>query len=680
MITAVSEWFAAVESDDIARVAANVTRCAGLRLFHPDRHAETALMLAVRSSKLPFIELLLPHERVLRNSAGETALMIAAQQNDLEAVKLLLKHEGCLRDYRGHTALMHGVRCGHLQVALQLVEVEGGMRTHGGESATSIALKREDLQMFSAMLDHEGLSLGQEALGILQKTCHGDFLEHYMVWASKKNDDGTELMARVMASELLSEGLVKRYGGARNSKGQTALIIATLLGKVSYVEILAQYEQGLQDASGMTALMHAARNGITKAIPFLLGEARCQDGAGKTALIYALTSHHNKLALELAPLEAGLQTKDGWTALMCCAKYGVLDVAKLLLPSEARLISQDKQTALSISMSFGHPELSRVLGPYEYDLPCFTGEPPYNGLLKLTWTDVAQEIADFVRNKHAGSFFGSKLIEAVNEGSFEDVLAHLDEAGRQDAFGTTALMFAAVRNRVDVVELLMEKESNLRDGLLWTALMYASRAGHPDVVEILKEKEAGARNNKGWTAMMNAARVGHRTIVKHLLPFEKLLASDAGVTALHTAAEHGYDGIVEDLLCEAGHQDIQGWTALMAAVHRRNPACIDRLLPLEARYQNKKGRTALMIASIQLEPQLVAKLAAHEAGMQDNEGMTALMLAVQAGRVRNVLLLYQQEGRLRNHEGYRAVDLARRGRNFKLAARLEGLESTLPRE
>ena len=87
-----------------------------------------------------------------------------------------------------------------------------------------------------------------------------------------------------------------------------------------------------------------------------------------------------------------------------------------------------------------------------------------------------------------------------------------------------------------------------------------------------------------------------------------------------------------------------------------------------------------MIAALQLEPQLVAKLAAYEAGMQDKDGMTALMFAVQAGRVRNVLLLYPQEARLQNHEGHRAVDLARRANNFKLAARLEGLESTLPGE
>lgn len=76
--------------------------------------------------------------------------------------------------------------------------------------------------------------------------------------------------------------------------------------------------------------LHEALKALVKA------ESRKQDWSGYTALMYACIAGNTHLAMELAPIEAGIRSKGGWSALMLATQLGRLPIAAKLLPSRVR--------------------------------------------------------------------------------------------------------------------------------------------------------------------------------------------------------------------------------------------------------------------------------------------------------------------------------------------------------
>ena len=113
------------------------------------------------------------------------------------------------------------------------------------------------------------------------------------------------------------------------------------------------------------------------------------------------------------------------------------------------------------------------------------------------------------------------LIEAADDGNRDFVLTLLAEYGadvnlkstaRYDK-GATALMKAAAKGHLNVVEILAEfnAEVNVQNDKGETALMMAAENNHDGVVEFLLELFADASivDAKGETAMDKATKRGH---------------------------------------------------------------------------------------------------------------------------------------------------------------------------
>ncbi len=120
--------------------------------------------------------------------------------------------------------------------------------------------------------------------------------------------------------------------------------------------------------------------------------------------------------------------------------------------------------------------------------------------------------------------------------------------------GETAIMFAAMKGSLPVVELLYAGGAEINHSG-WTPLHYCAWEGHVDVCRFLiaKKADVDARAPNEATPLMIAARQGQQEIVRILLAAgaNPNLESDRGMTATQFALKAGNTDIAE-LLRKAG--------------------------------------------------------------------------------------------------------------------------------
>ncbi|TNJ28033.1 Kinase, NEK [Giardia muris] len=203
------------------------------------------------------------------------------------------------------------------------------------------------------------------------------------------------------------------------------------------------------------------------------------------------------------------------------------------------------------------------------------------------------------------------LMGAAMFGNLEDVKRNLNQVGKKDEDGWTALMYATRQGHSDCIPLL-EGEIGMQNNSGRTALMKAVEENHTDCVRLLLS-EAGKQTTEEWkftsarnrvifhpgtTALMMAAWMNHIDCIP-LLEREVGMEDDDGRTALMYAARNGQVDSVKLLLSEAGKQTTKEWwvfppetTALMLATYFNHSEIVQVLLPYEQGMEDSKGRTA----------------------------------------------------------------------------------------
>jgi len=175
--------------------------------------------------------------------------------------------------------------------------------------------------------------------------------------------------------------------------------------------------------------------------------------------------------------------------------------------------------------------------------------------------------------------------------------------------GVTPLMFAALRNFLPGILLLIEKEAKIEaqttNGL--TSLHYATYRGNREAVHLLLEKGAKIKDTLGYSALMAALWKKRITIAYDLLLYGHNIndKNSNGMTALHLAIVRKDMESVEFLIkngADVNIKDINGNTPLFIAIQTNNRDVIKRFLEISEvdwLAKNTKGQSIFHYSVLQ---------------------------------------------------------------------------------
>ncbi|MEW6736386.1 MAG: ankyrin repeat domain-containing protein [Acidobacteriota bacterium] len=305
---------------------------------------------------------------------------------------------------------------------------------------------------------------------------------------------------------------------------------------------------------GRTALMWAAYNQDLESIKALLAAGADVNAGnldtinyGKTTLMEAVENTEAVRILLAAGASVNAHNAVGETALMLAAAAGKQDTVKLLLASGAYVNTKtvNGETALILTIQNSNAgEDERQAENYQITLKTLLAAganvnalDERLGITALTWAVLQNRIDLLQALIEAGADINAKN---TNNGHISD---HI-----QEKFPATALIAAVIRGESGIVKALIEAGADLngKDSKYgMTPLMYAVEEDQLEVVKLLVKSGAkvNIKDRSGRTALMRAVAADRQDIVKVLLynGANPKIRSNRGKTALYFANENGYD-------------------------------------------------------------------------------------------------------------------------------------------
>lgn len=326
----------------------------------------------------------------LRNTVTILEASLAPNSTDL--------HQAALRgDYEAAKKLLHLVR----------------QRNDAGLTALMVAAQQNQTEVCKLLLEHECYMRDKKGFTALMYAAH----------------KGNASCAKV---------LLDREGGFMCHDGTTAILIANKAGHSDVVETLRAKEEIPRDEFGNTNLILAAARGDMTSVKSHLGEVRCTNKQGMTALHFATENNYVEIVKLLAPEECKIHRIAangglGLTALMIAAAQGNIECASILAKYEAGMQKHHGWTALMFAAQNGNDEVVKLLADKE------AGKR-----IKGGWT--------------------AMMLAA--KGNFTKSIGYLlpFEAGLTMDRGLTALIFAVEKGHEESIRLLAPKEGNILVG------------------------------------------------------------------------------------------------------------------------------------------------------------------------------------------------------------------------
>lgn len=152
------------------------------------------------------------------------------------------------------------------------------------------------------------------------------------------------------------------------------------------------------------------------------------------------------------------------------------------------------------------------------------------------------------------------FIRATQDGDVNTLRQLIDggvDVNARDETTRTPLMYAAIKNQKEVVQLLLEKgaDVNARNNKGETALTLAAREGHPEIAQALLRKGAdiNVQDSAGMAPVVYATQFNHPATLKVLLEEGRAdVSGDQGEKALRFG--QGHPDVIE-LLKRAGAKE-----------------------------------------------------------------------------------------------------------------------------
>ena len=352
---------------------------------------------------------------------------------------------------------------------------------------------------------------------------------------------------------LLEKGANKE---AKNSSGETSLLVATRRGHLDIVKLLLEKDANIEakNQHEYTPLLMAIQRGHLEIVQLLLekdANIEAKNRLEYTPLLLAIQRNEVEIAKLLVEMGANKEYKDknGMTPLLRAVEINRLDIAGLLLGEGANIEAQTEkgETSLLVATQKGHL-----------------------GVVKL-------------------------LLEGANK-----------EA--KNSSGETSLLVATQKGQLEIVELLVDANVDIEsvNGNGDTPLIIATQEGHLEIVQLLLEKGANKeyKNKNGMTPLLRATQEGHLEIVQLLVEKGADIENDTSseYTPLMVASIMNRKEIVEFLLEKGANKEaknIYGMTPLLFASIRRRLDIVELLLEKGANIEakTKDGSTSLSLAT-----------------------------------------------------------------------------------
>ncbi|TNJ28644.1 Kinase, NEK [Giardia muris] len=446
-----TELMKAVKSGDLESVKANLGD-AGKK----DEYGQTALIYATKWNHANCIPLL-ENEIGMQDNDGLTALMYAAYNGNADCARLLLSEAGkqatknseftlngkAVTFPPGTTALILAAHFNHPEIVELLLPYEQGMEDSKGYTAQWYTnngdLGEDDFTSVCELLKNEGTerihppsNLGevlrlQEHLSKL--TTENETLKMELADQKAQNLALEKEIARLREESLISsairgdiEGIRRRLSQVKwhDASGMTALMHAASRGQTEVVRLLRPLEARLQDGRGWTALMHAVGGGHEECAGLLLLERDLKDGEGRTAAEHAVDEKMRQVLMHQPSFPRLPDSLSGYhlTAVLGKGAFGavytahgngqnvavkVIDLGKYnekgreLLRREAEIL-----------LSLDHPNILQCLGTGEND-----DDDTYIIVTELCCGDLRGEMKE--RKKTGRSYTNQEVWKMVRE-------------------------------------------------------------------------------------------------------------------------------------------------------------------------------------------------------------------------------------------------------------------------
>lgn len=610
-----------------------------------DSYDSTALMCAVRDGNIKCAELLANIEYGIKGAYGMTALMTAAMYDRPTAIQFLRNNERFILNEDGWTALMYATYSNNVD-CVRLLLCEAGIQTisewgsyGAGTTALMIAASRGLTHIVYLLKPYEqGLedSDGHTASWHAQYNAY-DYQDeklpeghlHILSLLEDESSDRSsppslDKISLFEAAISNSIDLVQEMigdAGQQDLSGCTALMKSAYYGHVAIVSLLLDKEQRLQDCDGLTALHYAILGNNKDCAKLLLSENDICEKNNRTPLDFGLLHGHDALVMELldelkepneSAFDAALRLNHTYCAAFLRARYAKISPKHGYTMLIIGVITRDD----SLISRFIHQQTMR-------------DKNGWTALMHVALLGHADYMHYFLET----------------ESGLQSTQAYYFK--RPYWKDTTALMIASTVGHIDIITELIEVELGYTNKYKETALMHASEANNVECAKLLL-KEAGNQDCRGLTALMKAAVKGNLKLVNLLADLEGKLQDSNGYTALMHAAQKGRFRIIKRLTEEIGMCDSNGWTALMHVALYGSAKSI-QYLSAEIGMKSTNycmthppGTTALMIAAAAGKERVVEKLLAQEINNYDSDNNCALFFAIQHGHYKCALLLLSE--------------------------------------
>ncbi len=545
-----------------------------------------------------------------------TPLSVAARKGDIEIVKILIEAGADVDDKAPLNCALEG---GHFQVALQLLASGASPNstdTFHSTPAIALASAQGVTEVVKALVQ-AGADVNTEVSRIT-------------INQAQVQKQAGEALGNLFKSLEALGGMFEKIENLEEADDPEATANEALaeMEAIKSKSFSPQKVEAVQ-ATNTSPLILAARCGHHETVATLLelgATPHHKDGEGLSAFDWATRNHDVRVLDALKSFGIVETPVSADEELLDAAIAGNTDLVIAALAKGANINTRDarrntkNKTPLMLAALHNHAELVSIL--------LRDGADP-------TLNDLIGEIPFLL----SGGYNTDSLVEY----------------GYQT--GRTALMFAVQEGHAAIVDLLLEKTSDLnqRDGLGLTALMIASEKGHLEIAKRLVAENADvnvvAKKN---SALSIAIDCKHEEIAKFLIESgaDYQIKDDEGQTLLMDAASQGSLLLVQ-LLLEKGldvNAKCNEGTALIFALNHYNSdeeniEVIEALLAAGAdpNLGNYEKGNALTTSIYRGSIEVIAKLieAGVDVGKRDREGRSALGLA-KAYRRQDVLVFLRE--------------------------------------